>query len=160
MPCITPRPRRRKKPGLTEHRIKKRIPNPQNLFTTPRCVAKTCASTPSRAPCVRGKSRCRIHGGATASGAQPGNRNASSTDSMRGRNGRTSLISGPSSRIASGFSPFSTRRTVRNYRARRMNGLVPRKCISGLQLLPVIRSTRIRAGKGRSRMVARRTPGI
>ena len=57
MPCITPRPRQRRKPGLTEHRIKKRNPNPQNLFTTPRCGAKT---------------RYRMHGGATGSG----NRNA------------------------------------------------------------------------------------
>ena len=61
MPCITPRPRQRRKPGLTEHRIKKQNPNPQNLFTTPRCGAKI---------------RCRMHGNATGSGAQPGNRNA------------------------------------------------------------------------------------
>ena len=69
----------------------------------------------------------------------------SSTGSMRSRSGCTSPTSCPSSRIASGFSTLSARRTVRYYRARRVHGLVPRKCINGLQRLPVIRSTRIRA---------------
>lgn len=37
-----------------------------------------------RAPCVRGRTRCRLHGGAHGSGGQPGNRNAF----VHGRYGR------------------------------------------------------------------------
>lgn len=42
----------------------------------PRCGAKTRAGTPCRCPAVRGKRRCRLHGGAPGSGAPLGNRNA------------------------------------------------------------------------------------
>jgi hypothetical protein len=41
-----------------------------------RCGAKTRSGQPCRAPAVHGKRRCRMHGGARGSGAQPGNRNA------------------------------------------------------------------------------------
>ncbi len=40
------------------------------------CGARTRAGRPCRAPAARGKRRCRLHGGAPGSGAQPGNRNA------------------------------------------------------------------------------------
>jgi glucans biosynthesis protein len=40
------------------------------------CGARTRAGTPCRAPCVRGKHRCRMHGGAPGAGAARGNRNA------------------------------------------------------------------------------------
>lgn len=43
---------------------------------SPRCGAKTRAGTPCQAPAVRGKKRCRMHGGAAGSGAPKGNRNA------------------------------------------------------------------------------------
>ena len=43
---------------------------------SPRCGARTRAGAPCRAPAVGGKRRCRLHGGAKRSGAQPGNRNA------------------------------------------------------------------------------------
>jgi hypothetical protein len=44
----------------------------------PRCGAKTKHNNgpPCRCPAVRDKRRCRIHGGARGSGAQPGNVNA------------------------------------------------------------------------------------
>lgn len=44
----------------------------------PRCGAKTKRNNgnPCRSPAVRGKARCRIHGGAKGSGAVRGNQNA------------------------------------------------------------------------------------
>ena len=51
-------------------------PDPAPLFSAPRCGARTRAGTHCRAPRVRGKSRCRMHGGAKRSGGQAGNRNA------------------------------------------------------------------------------------
>lgn len=45
--------------------------NPANA---PRCGAKTRAGTPCRGPAVRGKRRCRMHGG-TNPGPPRGNRN-------------------------------------------------------------------------------------
>ena len=42
--------------------------------TAPRCGAKTRAGTPCRGPAVRGKRRCRMHGG-TNPGPPKGNRN-------------------------------------------------------------------------------------
>jgi hypothetical protein len=44
----------------------------------PRCGAKTKRNNGNacRSPAVRGKSRCRIHGGSKGSGAQSGNKNA------------------------------------------------------------------------------------
>ena len=41
-----------------------------------RCGARTRKGTPCQAPAVRGKTRCRMHGGAKGSGAPIGNRNA------------------------------------------------------------------------------------
>jgi hypothetical protein len=42
----------------------------------PRCGARTRAGKPCQSPAVRGKHRCRMHGGARGSGAPVGNRNA------------------------------------------------------------------------------------
>lgn len=46
--------------------------------SAPRCGARTKRNSgaPCNAPAVRGKKRCRIHGGAKGSGAQQGNINA------------------------------------------------------------------------------------
>ncbi len=46
------------------------------MHRSPRCGARSRSGRPCRSPAVRGKSRCRMHGGARGSGAQPGNRNA------------------------------------------------------------------------------------
>jgi uncharacterized protein YjcR len=46
------------------------------MRTSRRCGAKTRGAEACRAPAVRGKRRCRMHGGATQSGAPRGNRNA------------------------------------------------------------------------------------
>ncbi len=41
-----------------------------------RCGARTRKGTPCQAPAVGGKERCRMHGGASGSGAPIGNQNA------------------------------------------------------------------------------------
>jgi len=41
-----------------------------------RCGALTRSGKPCKAPVVRGKKRCRMHGGAAGSGAPLGNKNA------------------------------------------------------------------------------------
>jgi hypothetical protein len=46
------------------------------MLASPRCRAKTRAGRPCRAAAVRGKWRCRMHGGAPGSGAPSGNQNA------------------------------------------------------------------------------------
>ena len=66
-----PRPRRPNRRGKSLH---PRTTAP--MRAAPRCGAKTRAGPPCRAPCVRGKGRCRMHGGAAGSGAPAGNRNA------------------------------------------------------------------------------------
>jgi len=46
------------------------------MLASPRCGAKTRCGGSCRLPAVRGKRRCRMHGGAAGSGAPSGNRNA------------------------------------------------------------------------------------
>jgi len=46
------------------------------MLSSPRCGAKTRWGKPCKSPTVRGKSRCRMHGGAPGSGAPRGNQNA------------------------------------------------------------------------------------
>ncbi|WP_354225367.1 HGGxSTG domain-containing protein [Bradyrhizobium sp. F1.4.3] len=46
------------------------------MLTSPRCGAGTRSGTTCRAPAVRGKTRCRMHGGAAGSGAPRKNQNA------------------------------------------------------------------------------------
>ncbi len=46
------------------------------LMSATRCGAKTRSGDPCRSPTVKGKKRCRMHGGARESGAPKGNRNA------------------------------------------------------------------------------------
>ncbi|WP_426436666.1 HGGxSTG domain-containing protein [Bradyrhizobium genosp. P] len=53
-----------------------RIKNTGSMLTSPRCGAKTRSSGACRSPAVRGKTRCRMHGGAQGSGAPRENRNA------------------------------------------------------------------------------------
>lgn len=48
---------------------------PANLASAPRCGAKTRSGAPCRSPAVRGRQRCKMHGG-TNKGAPKGNRNA------------------------------------------------------------------------------------
>jgi hypothetical protein len=56
---------------LTNH-----APNIHPMQTSPRCGAKTRSGGSCRAPALRGKRRCRMHGGAPGSGAPNGNQNA------------------------------------------------------------------------------------
>lgn len=46
------------------------------MRASPRCGAKTRKATSCLSPAVSGKLRCRMHGGATGSGAPKGNTNA------------------------------------------------------------------------------------
>ena len=49
------------------------------MINSPRCGAKTRKGSPCKAPSVRGRRRCRLHGGAPGSGAPKGNKNALKT---------------------------------------------------------------------------------
>jgi glucans biosynthesis protein len=49
--------------------------DPERLNAAPRCGARTRAGGSCRAPAVKGKRRCRMHGGAAGSGAPRGERN-------------------------------------------------------------------------------------
>jgi hypothetical protein len=46
------------------------------MLASPRCRAKIRSGGSCRSPAVRGKKRCRMHGGAPGSGAPRRNRNA------------------------------------------------------------------------------------
>ena len=46
------------------------------MLASPRCGAEVRSGGSCRSPAVRGKRRCRMHGGAPDSGAPRGNRNA------------------------------------------------------------------------------------
>jgi glucans biosynthesis protein len=46
------------------------------MRASPRCGARTRKGTPCQSPAVSGKARCRMHGGASGSGAPIGNQNA------------------------------------------------------------------------------------
>jgi hypothetical protein len=46
------------------------------MLASLRCGAKTRSRDPCRSPAVRGKKRCRMHGGAAGPGAPKGNQNA------------------------------------------------------------------------------------
>ncbi|MFN7881796.1 MAG: HGGxSTG domain-containing protein [bacterium] len=48
---------------------------PRQLAQAPRCLARTRSGGQCQAPAVKGKTRCRMHGG-TNPGAPTGNRNA------------------------------------------------------------------------------------
>ena len=51
-------------------------PKLSRLNQAPRCNALTRGGTPCQSPAVKGRARCRFHGGAEGSGAPEGNRNA------------------------------------------------------------------------------------
>jgi hypothetical protein len=51
-------------------------PNTGPMLASPRCGAKLRSGGSCRSPVVRGKRRCRMHGGAPGSGAPKGNQNA------------------------------------------------------------------------------------
>ena len=56
--------------------IKMAVNPMQKAHDAPRCGAKTRRGTPCQSPIVRGRKRCRMHGGAYGSGAPKGNKNA------------------------------------------------------------------------------------
>jgi hypothetical protein len=53
-----------------------RIRHTGPMLASPRCGAKTRCGGACRSPAVRGRKRCRMHGGAPGSGAPKANRNA------------------------------------------------------------------------------------
>jgi hypothetical protein len=52
------------------------IRNTGPMLASPRCGARTRGSGACRSPAVRGRKRCRMHGGAQGSGAPKANQNA------------------------------------------------------------------------------------
>ena len=52
------------------------IRNIRPMLASPRCGARTRRDGACRSPAVRGKKRCRMHGGAQGSGAPRANQNA------------------------------------------------------------------------------------
>ncbi len=50
-----------------------------NMRSAPRCGARSRAGTPCQAPALRGRKRCRLHGG-WSTGAPRGSRNGNYTD--------------------------------------------------------------------------------
>jgi hypothetical protein len=50
--------------------------NTRIMLSSPRCGAKTRFGKACMSPAVRGKRRCRMHGGAPGSGAPQGNKNS------------------------------------------------------------------------------------
>ena len=50
---------------------------PLRLRLAPRCGARTRSGRPCSSPAVKGKPRCRMHGGSRGSGAPKGTRNGS-----------------------------------------------------------------------------------
>lgn len=50
--------------------------NVAGMHSAQRCGARTRKGTPCAAPAVKGRKRCRMHGGARGSGAPLGNQNA------------------------------------------------------------------------------------
>jgi hypothetical protein len=51
----------------------------------PRCGARTRGGSPCRSPAVKGKIRCRMHGGAKGSGGPEGPRNGNWRHGLRSR---------------------------------------------------------------------------
>jgi len=49
---------------------------PWPMHLSPRCGARTRRGSPCRSPAVKGRRRCRMHGGSVGSGPPAGNRNA------------------------------------------------------------------------------------
>ena len=56
--------------------MSKHAPNINPMLASPRCGAKTRAGGSCCAPAMRGKRRCRMHGGTPGSGAPRRNQNA------------------------------------------------------------------------------------
>jgi hypothetical protein len=52
------------------------VPNTGPMLASPRCGAEIRSGGSCRSPAVRGKKRCRMHGGAPGSGAPMANLNA------------------------------------------------------------------------------------
>ena len=55
--------------------MQRRNCQPVSLSACPKCYAKTRSGSPCRSPSVKGKLRCRMHGGAAGSGAPCRERN-------------------------------------------------------------------------------------
>jgi hypothetical protein len=67
-PGLGPRPERVINP------MERTTREPESLRLAPRCCAKTRAGTPCMRPRAKGRSRCKLHGGAQGSGAPEGER--------------------------------------------------------------------------------------
>jgi hypothetical protein len=55
--------------------MERRTNEPEGLRNAPRCGARTRGGPPCQKAAMRGKKRCRLHGGAPGSGGPTGERN-------------------------------------------------------------------------------------
>ena len=62
--------------GVPQEMTNNPVQSSSPMHQSPRCGARTRSGSPCRSPAVKGKRRCRMHGGAEGSGAPRGNRNA------------------------------------------------------------------------------------
>jgi hypothetical protein len=60
---------------MTANPMQRTTNEPLPLRNAPRCGARTRQGKPCPSPAVKGKRRCRMHGGAHGSGAPKGERN-------------------------------------------------------------------------------------
>ena len=60
---------------MTANPMQRATNEPLALREAPRCGARTRRGKPCPSPAVKGKRRCRMHGGAPGSGAPKGERN-------------------------------------------------------------------------------------
>ena len=65
-----------KQRGIATHMASGHTRNVGPMLRSPRCGARNRSGSSCRSPAVRGKRRCRMHGGAEGSGAPHGNQNA------------------------------------------------------------------------------------
>lgn len=63
------------KDNPVDHAVAARDKRLANMRGAPRCGAKNRAGNPCQAAAIRGKKRCRLHGGAAGSGAPSGSAN-------------------------------------------------------------------------------------
>ena len=64
---------------MSQAEIERRL---ANLAKAPRCGARNRAGRPCRQAAVRGRARCRMHGGAKGSGGPRGERNGNFTHGL------------------------------------------------------------------------------
>jgi hypothetical protein len=93
-----PQPSHQRSSVMTANPMQRATNEPLALREMPRCGARTRHGKPCQSPSVRGKRRCRMHGGAQGSGAPKGERNGHYRHGLHRRgNSRAPSSEGPDS---------------------------------------------------------------